>query len=390
MLLSFLDVLRQNNELTPEGALNAPAPDAPASDASPTNPPSEFGFATGIECSNPTIVDAEGRRIRRDLLEECGHYSRWREDLQLVREMGIRCLRYGLPIHRIHLGPERYDWSLADEPMAEMQRLGLEPFLDLMHFGVPDWIGDLQNPELPFHFAKYAGAVATRYPWVRFYTPVNEIYVAARNSGMDGLWNERLRTERGFVTATKHLVAANLLASAEILRRRHDLVIVQSESAEYTHHVSAAPAHAVKLRNKLVFLSLDLLYSKAPDSDVLMFLQDNGMSREEFLWFMKTGPSGFQVMGNDYYGGNEQLLLPDNTIVRGEDVLGWYLHASLLPALLQAGDAHGNECFRPGRSAEMALEAVDKRAAYASGRRARLGVHLVQSDRSTGLGQSAY
>ena len=32
-----------------------------------------------------------------------------------------------------------------------------------------------------------------------------------------------------------------------------------------------------------------------------------------------------QVMGNDYYGGNEQLLLPDNTTVRGEDVLGWYL-----------------------------------------------------------------
>ena len=142
---------------------------------------------------------------------------------------------------------------------------------------------------------------------------------------MDGLWNERLRTERGFVTATKHLVAANLLASAEILRCRHDLAIVQSESAEYTHHVSAAPAHAVKLRNKLVFLSLDLLYSKASDADVLMFLQDNGMSREEFLWFMKIGPSGFQVMRNDYYGGNEQLLLPDNTIVRGEDVLGWYL-----------------------------------------------------------------
>ena len=38
-----------------------------------------------------------------------------------------------------------------------------------------------------------------------------------------------------------------------------------------------------------------------------------------------TGTSGFQVMGNDYYGGNEQLLLPDGTTIRGEDVLGWYL-----------------------------------------------------------------
>ncbi|HEY8668535.1 MAG TPA: hypothetical protein VIL86_17950, partial [Tepidisphaeraceae bacterium] len=179
--------------------------------------------------------------------------------------------------------------------------------------------------EMPLHFANYAGAFARRYPWVRAYTPVNEIYVAARNSGWDGRWNERLRSERGFVTALKHLVAANLLASAAIARQRPDAIIIQSESAEYTHHLVAAPSHSVKLRNKLVFLSLDLIYSKAPDSDVLLFALDNGMSREEFMWFMKTAPAGFQVMGNDYYGHNEKLLLPDGTLTYGEDVLGWYL-----------------------------------------------------------------
>ena len=30
-------------------------------------------------------------------------------------------------------------------------------------------------------------------------------------------------------------------------------------------------------------------------------------------------------MGNDYYGRNEQLLLPDGSTLQGEDVLGWYL-----------------------------------------------------------------
>ena len=34
-----------------------------------------FMFATGIECSYPTI---DGGRTRRDLLEECGHYTHWR------------------------------------------------------------------------------------------------------------------------------------------------------------------------------------------------------------------------------------------------------------------------------------------------------------------------
>ena len=285
----------------------------------------EFGFATGIECSNPTISNGNGGCIRRDLLDECGHYQHWREDLQLVKEMNIPFLRYGLPNHRIHLGPDRYDWSFADEALAEIKRLGIMPILDLMHFGLPDWLGNFQNPEMPVQFARYAGAVAERYPWVRTYTPVNEMYVAARNSGLDGIWNEQLRTERGFVTAVKHLVGANLLAMAAICRHRPNAVMVTSESAEYTHHVSVNPSHAIKLRNKLIFLSLDLLYSKAPDSDVLMFLCDNGMTRDQFMWFMRTAPSGFQIMGNDYYGHNEKLVLPDGTVTFGEDVLGWYL-----------------------------------------------------------------
>src|SRR6185503_18923501 len=127
--------------------------------------------------------------------------------------------------------------------------LHVTPILDLLHFGVPDWMGDFQNPELPVHFARYAGAVAERYPWIRGFTPVNEIYVASRNSGLTGIWNERLRSERGFVTALKHLVAASLLASAAIVRHRPNAVVVTSESAEYTHHVSAAPSHDIKLRN---------------------------------------------------------------------------------------------------------------------------------------------
>ena len=48
-----------------------------------------FAFSTGIECSNPTIAGPDGRSLRRDLLEECGHYRLWREDLQLVKDLGI-------------------------------------------------------------------------------------------------------------------------------------------------------------------------------------------------------------------------------------------------------------------------------------------------------------
>ena len=288
----------------------------------PTGSASNFMFATGIECSYPTV---DHGRVRRDQLAECRHYACWREDLELVRELGLTVLRYGLPYYRVHRAPGVFDWEFADLVMGEMRRLGITPILDLLHFGVPDWVGSFQNPELPMHFADYADAVAARYPWVRYYTPVNEIYVTAKMSAKDGAWNEQLKSDRGFVTAIKHATAASILATHRIARRRPDCVIVQSESAEYTHEARAEPSSAVTLKNKQRFIPLDLLYSHAPDADVCMYLMDNGLTRAEYDWFMKGEPPGYQVMGNDYYGRNECILKPDGSQVMAEDVAGWYL-----------------------------------------------------------------
>ena len=287
----------------------------------PTGASGNFMFATGIECSNPTIGHG---KVRRDLLEECGHYEKWREDLGLVHEMGIKVLRYGLPIHKVFLGPGKYDWEFADLAMKEIKRLGITPILDLLHFGVPDWLGNFQNPELPVHFADYCEAVAQRYPWVRYFTPVNEIYVSARLSGRDGVWNEQLKSDKGFVTALKHLAAASIMGNHRIAKLRPDCVIVQSESAEYVHQALAAPDPKVTLDNNLRLLSLDLLYANPPTADVMLCLLDNGLTRDEYEWFMAGEPPGYQVMGNDYYGKNEHILLPDGTMAQGEDVLGWY------------------------------------------------------------------
>src|SRR5436305_13231344 len=86
--------------------------------------------------------------------------------------------------------------------------MDITPIVDLCHFGVPDWLGNFQNPEFPEAFAEYAGAFAARFPHLKLYTPVNEIFIAARFSAELGWWNERPKSERAFVTALKHLVRA--------------------------------------------------------------------------------------------------------------------------------------------------------------------------------------
>src|SRR5919107_5020500 len=77
----------------------------------------DFMFATGIECSYPTI---EGGRWRLDQMESTDHYRFWRRDLELVRELGLRYLRYGPPLHLTFLGPGRHDWTFMDQVAGEM------------------------------------------------------------------------------------------------------------------------------------------------------------------------------------------------------------------------------------------------------------------------------
>ena len=286
----------------------------------PTGLANNFMFATGIECSYPTI---DHGKTRRDMLAECDHYNRYKEDLGLVKEMGLKVLRYGLPYYNIQKAPGKYDWEFADLAMAEMQRLEITPILDLMHFGVPDWLGNFQNPELVVHFADYCEEVAKRYPWVRYYTPVNEIYVTAKSSAKDGLWNEQLKSDKGFVTALKHTAAASIMGTQQIAKHRPDCVIVQSESAEFTHELRAERTPSVQMENLLRFTSLDLLYAHQPEGEVVNYLYDNGMTRQEYDWFMAGEPPGYQVMGNDYYGRNEKIMLPNGEICTSMDVLGW-------------------------------------------------------------------
>jgi hypothetical protein len=99
-----------------------------------------FMCATGVDSSCPRIA---GRRV--DQLESSGHYARWEGDIDLVRDIGTRYLRYGPPLYRSFLGPARFDWEFADLTFNHIRRHDLVPIADLCRFGVPDWIGAVRR-----------------------------------------------------------------------------------------------------------------------------------------------------------------------------------------------------------------------------------------------------
>jgi beta-glucosidase/6-phospho-beta-glucosidase/beta-galactosidase len=279
-----------------------------------------FIFATGIENSYPTIANG---RVRMDEMEKCGHYKYWRTDFELVEQLGIRALRYGVPLHSSWTGSGKFDWSFADETFRDLKHRNIVAIADLCHFGVPDWIGNFQNPDFPAEFAKYARAFAQRYPWVQVYTPVNEMQICALFSGMYGWWNEQMASDFGFVTAMKHIVKANILAMRAILEVRPDALFIQSESSEYFHAECPAAIAQSEFRNARRFLSLDLNYGRRVDSEVYEYLMDNGMTREEYHFFLDNNLKHQCIMGNDYYMTNEHHVSADGATRGSGEIFGY-------------------------------------------------------------------
>lgn len=280
----------------------------------------KFMFATGVENSIPTIQNG---RVRVDQMESCGHYKYWKTDFDKVQELGIEYLRYGPPLHKCYLGPDRYDWSFADETYRELRRRKIIPITDLCHFGVPDWIGNFQNPDFPELFAKYARKFAERFPWVQLYTPVNEMYICTIFSAKYGWWNEQKTDERSTINALKHIVKANVRAMEEILQVRPDAIFIQSESSEYFHPDSPKSIPWANRKNTGRFMTLDLNYGHDVGVYAYQVLLDNGMTRDEYDWFMSKNLKRFCVMGNDYYWTNEHVVYPDGNTGPSGEIFGY-------------------------------------------------------------------
>ncbi len=311
---------------------------------------SGFLFASGFENSYPVVTGKSGRDLRVDELERTGFYQHWQTDLALARDLGIGYLRIGPQYYRSHTAPGKYDWKFADRVFQELRNLKIAAIADLCHFGLPDWAGNFQNPDWPELFANYAAAFAARFSHVTLFTPVNEIFINATFSAQHGWWNERLSSDQAFVTAVKHLCRANVRAQEEILKIRPNAFFIQSEATACYHEKSPRGIPRASFENQKRFLSLDLSYGHPVVSGIYEYLLDNGMSREEYHWFLDHGSAlrTHCIMGSDYYGPNEHWVNSDGSITAAGPIFGYcvlarqYFDRYHLPIMLTETNDLGN------------------------------------------------
>jgi beta-glucosidase len=149
------------------------------------------------------------------------------------------------------------------------------------------------------------------------------MFICATFSARYGWWNEQQSSDRAFVTALKHIVKANVLAMRAILEVRRDAIFVQSESSEYFHAESPAAIRPAEIMNSQRFLSLDLNYGRRVDSEMYEYLTDNGMTRDEYHFFMHNRLKQHCIMGNDYYVTNEHRVAADGATRSSGEIFGY-------------------------------------------------------------------
>ncbi len=264
--------------------------------------PERFAWATGIE--DTFITDpwpATGRTL--DEYELTGHYRRWRGDLGRMRELGVGTARYGIPWHRVNPAAGVWRWGWADRPLERMLELGIDPIVDLVHYGTPAWIeGGYLHPDFPERMAEYAARVADRFKGrVRWYTPLNEPRIAAWYCGMLGWWPPYRRGWRGFI-AILVAICRGIAATVRALRQvDREIVAVHVDATDLYEAAAPAVAADAARRQRIVYLALDLLTGAvAPRHPLYGWLRTLGME-ERALSALEETPIDLDVVGINLY-----------------------------------------------------------------------------------------
>lgn len=263
----------------------------------------------GIECTVNRVGDQYF-----DQLIRTGHHDRI-ADLDLVASLGVTRVRY--PVLWERVAPElamEPAWAWTDLRLERLRQLGVAPIATLLHHGSGPSYTSLVDSDFSAHLARFAAAVAQRYPWIDAYTPINEPLTTARFSGLYGHWYPHGRDEATFLRCVLAECKATSLAMRAIRKVNPRAKLIQTEDLGYTH-ATRKLAYQAWFENERRWLSLDLLCGRIDrQHPIRAHLLANGVSVEELAWFVHN-PCSPDVLGFNYYVTSERYL--------DEDLASW-------------------------------------------------------------------
>ncbi|MTJ54173.1 sugar nucleotide-binding protein [Anabaena sp. UHCC 0253] len=256
----------------------------------------------GVECT----VNRVGEEYF-DQIERNGHGTRL-EDLELFAKLGLQAIRYPVLWERIAPnGLKNADWSWADVRLGRLQELGICPIVGLVHHGSGPRYTSLIDPVFPEKLAEFARAVAERYPWVRYYTPVNEPLTTARFSGLYGHWYPHGQDDLTFGRALLAECRGVCLAMQAIREVNPGAELVQTEDLGKIYSTPKL-VYQAEFENERRWLTFDLLCGRiSANHHIWGYLRNRGISENELDEFCQN-PCPPDIIGINHYITSDRFL----------------------------------------------------------------------------------
>lgn len=256
----------------------------------------------GVEC---TINRVNNEFF--DQLEFAGHYDRL-SDIDLIASCGIKTLR--VPIlwekHQPFLQNE-ISWKWAEDLLGKIREFGITPIVGLLHHGSGPAFTDLSDLNFPNLFADYAYEVAKRFPFIEYYTPINEPLTTARFSGLYGHWYPHKKDNYVFVKMLLNQLKGIVLAMEKIRKVNKHVKLIQTEDLGKVYSTETLKYQA-DFENIRRWLTYDFLFGKIdtkhPMYKYFLYL---GFKEQELSFLIDQFCSP-HIVGVNYYITSERFL----------------------------------------------------------------------------------
>ncbi|NCI50191.1 sugar nucleotide-binding protein [Sediminibacterium roseum] len=202
------------------------------------------------------------------------------------------------------------DWSWSGKQLNILEEKKIKPIVGLLHHGSGPAFTNLSDAGFPRKLAAYAEKVAQRFPWIEYYTPVNEPLTTARFSGLYGLWYPHKSDDRSFLQMLINQLKAVVLCMEAIRKINPDAKLVQTEDLAKCFG-SSELQYQVDFENQRRWLTYDLLCGRVDWSHKLYnYFIKHGISKEDLRFFIQH-PCVPDVCGFNYYVTSERFLDAD-------------------------------------------------------------------------------
>ncbi|KZE70383.1 beta-glucosidase [Paenibacillus jamilae] len=134
-----------------------------------------------------TFCQIPGKVIEGDCGDvACDHFHRFKEDVQLMKQLGFLHYRFSVAWPRIMPAPgvvSEEGLLFYEHLLDELESAGLIPMLTLYHWDLPQWIedeGGWTQREIIQHFKMYASVIMDRFgERIKWWNTINEPFCAS-------------------------------------------------------------------------------------------------------------------------------------------------------------------------------------------------------------------